>query len=178
MFCDVGSEANSPKVKLSMAKSGVPSTARLHRDQPRPGSDIMLFFISLAYRVKFIVSFQNSNHKPPHDLVFSVGKPFDKTTFANRFVDANITPDVVPVLLHPDAVRVRVGRRRYNENKGKGWLEIEGDIEVSVGLDGALGFVVSKRYEEEHYVDGWSFGGVRLEPIFGKEGDLMTQSLI
>jgi hypothetical protein len=46
-------------------------------------------------------------------------------------------------------------------------VEIEGDIEVSVGLDGALGFIVSKRFEEGVFVDGWSFGGVRLEPVFG-----------
>ncbi|KAF2007927.1 FabD/lysophospholipase-like protein [Amniculicola lignicola CBS 123094] len=119
------------------------------------------------YRVKFIVSFQKSNQTPPANLVFSVGKPFDQSTFAQRFVDVNITPDVVPVLLHPDAVRVRVGKHRYAENQGKGWVEIEGDIEVSVGLDGALGFIVSKKYKEDMFIDGWSFGGVRLEPVFG-----------
>ncbi|KAF1979700.1 FabD/lysophospholipase-like protein [Bimuria novae-zelandiae CBS 107.79] len=129
------------------------------------------------YRVQFIVSFQKSEHTPPHDLVFSVGKPFDATTFAQRYVDANITPDVVPVLLHPDAVRVRVGKKRYEENIGKLWMEIEGDIDVNVGLDGALGFVVSKKFEEGVVVDGWTFGGVRLEPVFGKPGDLLTRTL-
>ncbi|KAL5438470.1 hypothetical protein PMIN06_010246 [Paraphaeosphaeria minitans] len=129
------------------------------------------------YRVQFIVSFQNSVHTPPHDLVFSVGKPFDATTFAQRYVDANITPDVAPVLLHPDAVRVRVGRKRYEENVGKLWMEIEGDIEVNVGLDGALGFIVSRKFEEGVAIDGWTFGGVRLEPVFGKPGDLLTRTL-
>ncbi|KAF2195377.1 FabD/lysophospholipase-like protein [Zopfia rhizophila CBS 207.26] len=119
------------------------------------------------YRVTFIVDFQNSKYTPPTDLIFSVGKPFDASTFTQRFVDVHITPDVVPVLLHPDAVRVRVGRDRYAELKGKGWMEIEGDIEVNVGLDGALGFVISKKYEEDTFIDGWSFGGVRLEPVFG-----------
>lgn len=114
------------------------------------------------YRVQFIVSFQTSKHTPPHDLVFSVGKPFDPATFAQRYVDAKITADVVPVLLHPDAVRVRVGKKRYERNIGKLWMEIEGDIEVNVGLDGALGFIVSKKFEE----------GVRLEP-----GDLLTRTL-
>ncbi|KAL1595028.1 hypothetical protein SLS60_009713 [Paraconiothyrium brasiliense] len=123
------------------------------------------------YRVQFIVSFHSSKHTPPHDLVFSVGKPFDTTTFAQRYVDANITADVVPVLLHPDAVRVRVGQNRYEENIGKLWREIEGDIEVSVGLDGALGFIVSRKFEEGVIVDGWTFGGVRLEPVLGKPGD-------
>ncbi|KAF2687958.1 FabD/lysophospholipase-like protein [Lentithecium fluviatile CBS 122367] len=130
------------------------------------------------YRVQFIASFHNSKHTPPHDLVFSVGKPFDTTTFSQRYVDVHITPDVVPVLLHPDAVRVRVGRHRYAENKGKGWLEVEGDVEVNVGLDGALGFVVSRKYEEDVFVDGWSFGGVRLEPVFGRGNDGALKSLI
>jgi predicted acylesterase/phospholipase RssA len=130
------------------------------------------------YRVQFIASFHNSKHTPPHDLVFSVGKPFDATTFSQRSVDVHITPDVVPVLLHPDAVRVRVGRQRYAESKGKGWIEIEGDVEVNVGLDGALGFVISKKFEEDVFVDGWSFGGVRLEPVFGKGMELVTKSLI
>jgi predicted acylesterase/phospholipase RssA len=128
------------------------------------------------YRVQFIVSFQKSLHTPPHDLVFSVGKPFDATTFAQRYVDANITPDVVPVLLHPDAVRVRVGKKRYEENIGKLWMEIEGDIDINVGLDGALGFIVSRKFQEGVAVDGWTFGGVRLEPVFGKP-DLLTRTL-
>ncbi|RAR06355.1 FabD/lysophospholipase-like protein [Stemphylium lycopersici] len=122
------------------------------------------------YKVSFILSFHNSSHTPPRDLVCSVGKPFDVQNFAHRFVDVKVTPDVGSVLLHPDAVRVRVGRRRYEEAKGKGWLEIQGDIEVSVGLDGALGFIISKRFEKGVFVDGWSFGGVRLEPVFGSSG--------
>lgn len=72
----------------------------------------------------------------------------------------------MPVLLHPDSIRVRVGNKRYQDNKGKGWMEIEGDVDVCVGLDGALGFVVSKKFREGQWVDGWSFGGVRLEPVF------------
>jgi hypothetical protein len=121
------------------------------------------------YKVKFIVAFHNivPGNTPPHDLVFSVGKPFAQENFTTRFVDVKITPDIVPVLLHPDAVRVRVGSKRYQENKGKSWMEIEGDVEVPVGLDGSLGFMVSKKFREGEFVDGWSFGGVRLEPVFG-----------
>lgn len=121
------------------------------------------------YKVQFIIAFHNSTHTAPYDLVFSVGKPFDPSTFTSRFVDVKITPDVVPVLLQPDAVRVRVGTERYNENRGKGWLEIEGDVEVNVGLDGALGFIISRRFKKGSFVDGWSFGGVRLEPVFGNQ---------
>jgi hypothetical protein len=121
------------------------------------------------YKVRFIFAFHASEvgNVGPADLVCSVGKPFDPATFTSRFVDVKITPDVVPVLLHPDAVRVRVGEKRYKESVGKGWMEIEGDVEVSVGLDGALGFIVSKKFREGVWVDGWSFGGVRLEPVFG-----------
>lgn len=121
------------------------------------------------YKVQFIVAFHNAKHVAPCDLIFSVGKPFDSTTFTSRFVDVKITPDVVGVLLHPDAVRVRVGKERYEDNKGKGWMEIEGDIEINVGLDGALGIIISKRFKEGQVVDGWSFGGVRLEPVFGNQ---------
>jgi hypothetical protein len=120
------------------------------------------------YRVAFVFAFHASETGTgPADVVCSVGKPFDATNFTSRFVDVKITPDVVPVLLQPDAVRVRVGEKRYKECVGKGWVEIEGDVEVSVGLDGALGFIVSKKFKEGVYVDGWSFGGVRLEPVFG-----------
>jgi hypothetical protein len=121
------------------------------------------------YKVRFILAFHatEQGNVPPVDLVCSVGKPFDPASFTSRFVDVKITPDVVPVLLHPDAVRVRVGEKRYKENVGKGWLEVEGDVEISVGLDGALGFIVSKKFKEGQWVDGWSFGGVRLEPVFG-----------
>lgn len=131
------------------------------------------------YKVQFIVAFHNTtaSSAPPHDVVFSVGKPFDPSTFTSRFVDVKITPDIVPVLLHPDAVRVRVGKQRYDENKGKGWLEIEGDVEVNVGLDGALGFLVSKRFKKGVSVDGWSFGGVRLEPVFGNTSPMMSPRL-
>ncbi|KAF2622109.1 FabD/lysophospholipase-like protein [Macroventuria anomochaeta] len=121
------------------------------------------------YKVQFVVAFHEATHAPPHDLVFSVGRPFDASTFQSRFVDVKITPDIAAVLLHPDAVRVRVGKMRYEESRGKGWVEVEGDVDVNVGLDGALGFIVSKRFEEGVFVDGWSFGGLRLEPVYGSQ---------
>ena len=69
------------------------------------------------------------------------------------------------MLLQPDAVRVRVGEERYQEHCGKGWVEIDGDVDVKVGLDGELGFIISKRFKEGVVMDGFSFGGVRLEPV-------------
>jgi len=121
------------------------------------------------YRVQFVVAFHDSVHTAPCDLVFSAGKPFDAATFTSHFVDVKKTPDVATVLLHPDAVRVRVGSRRYAEYQGKGWQEMEGDVDVCVGLDGALGFLVSKEFKDGDFVDGWSFGGVRLEPVLGRK---------
>ncbi|KAK7513046.1 acyl transferase/acyl hydrolase/lysophospholipase [Phyllosticta citriasiana] len=119
------------------------------------------------YRVSFIASLfaPQPDCAAPSEIVFSVGKPLDVATFAHRVVDVKITPDVVPVLLGVDAVRVRVGRGRYAEMNGKGWIEVSADVEVEVGLDGALGLLVTKSYEEGMFVSGWSFGGVRLEPV-------------
>lgn len=120
------------------------------------------------YRIMFILSFFSTEHAAPTEIIFSVGKPFDPTVFDRRFIDVRITKDAVNVLLQPDAVRVRVGRSRYAEKMGKGWTEVEGDVPVTVGLDGVLGFVINKKFIEGEFVGGWSFGGVRLEPIFGE----------
>jgi len=117
------------------------------------------------YLVKFVVCFYDTEHTAPVDLVFSVGRPYNHQAFTKRFVDVRITPDVVPVLLEPDAVRVRVGEERYSEKKGRGWFEIEADDLVEVGLDGALGLIINKRFVEGEYVGGWSFGGVRIVPV-------------
>ncbi|KAE8862520.1 hypothetical protein PTNB29_05082 [Pyrenophora teres f. teres] len=132
------------------------------------------------YKVQFIVAFHDlsAGTANPKDVVFSVGKPFDARNFTKRFVDVKITPDVGSVLLHPDAVRVRVGGKRYAEGKGKGWMEVEGDVPVDVGLDGALGFIVSKKFEEGVFVGGWSFGGVRLEPVFGGDGRMGSPRIL
>ncbi|KAI9751503.1 MAG: hypothetical protein M4579_006039 [Chaenotheca gracillima] len=102
----------------------------------------------------------------PSSLIFSAGKPYHSDTFLRRHVDVHITPDIVPALLHPHAVRVRVGPHRYHEKKGKGWFEVEGDVELEVGLDGTLGIVVNKRFKQGQFIGGWSFGGVRLVPVY------------
>jgi len=39
--------------------------------------------------------------------------------------------------------------------------------EVDVGLDGCLGFIINSAYQEGVFIGGWSFGGVRVEPVFG-----------
>ncbi|KAF2834787.1 FabD/lysophospholipase-like protein [Patellaria atrata CBS 101060] len=121
-----------------------------------------------VYRVRFIACFFTppGSQTNSADVVFSVGRPFDARTFTSRFVDVKITPDVVPVLLHPDAVRVRVGEERYEEVKGRGWVELVGDVNVEVGLEGEMGIVVNKKWERGMFVGGWSFGGVKLQPVF------------
>lgn len=102
---------------------------------------------------------------PPINLIFSIGKPYDSKTFTHRYVDPVISPDVVPVLLHPDAIRVRVGEDMWAQYQGKGWFEICGDVELDVGLEGEIGIIVSKIIgKERHWIGGWSFGGVRLVP--------------
>jgi hypothetical protein len=121
------------------------------------------------YKVKWIVAFNTTLHTPPSELIFSVGKPYDHKTFTQRYVDVHIAPDIVPVLLHPDAVRVRVGRHRYADKVGKSWTEIEGDMEVDVDLSGTLGIIISKRFEEGVFVGGWAYGGVIIEPVFNLE---------
>jgi hypothetical protein len=112
------------------------------------------------------VAFTGTEQTEPTELILSVGKPYDSRNFLERFVDVKISPDIVTVLLHPGAVRVRVGKRRYVEKKDKSWLEVEGDQEVEVGLDGELGFVISKKFEKGVSVGGWHFGGVKVIPHF------------
>ncbi|KAF2115584.1 acyl transferase/acyl hydrolase/lysophospholipase [Lophiotrema nucula] len=129
-----------------------------------------------SYRVNFMMAFHNGQETTPHDLILSVGKPTDVATFTQRFVDVELSPDAVPQLLQPDAMRVRVGKERYLRYMGKGWLEIEGNAEVKVGLDGVSGFVVSKSWKEDEFIDGWSFKGVRMEPMFGGQSHERTKS--
>lgn len=102
---------------------------------------------------------------PPINLIFSAGRPYDPKTFSHRYVDPVISPDIVPVLLHPDAIRVRIDEDMWTRHKGKGWFEIQGDIELDFGLEGEVGIVISRIFEkEERNIGGWSFGGVRLVP--------------
>lgn len=111
-----------------------------------------------------------SNHEradpePPIDLIFSIGKPYDPKTFTYRYVDPVISADIVPVLLHPDAIRVRVDEDIWAQHQDKGWFELQGDVELDVGLEGEIGIVISKIFEKEgRWIGGWSFGGVRLVP--------------
>lgn len=102
---------------------------------------------------------------PPINLVFSAGRPYDSKTFTHRYVDPAISADAVPVLLHPDAIRVRIDEDMWSRRQGKGWFEIRDDVGLDVGLEGEIGIIVNKIFEEKkRWIGGWSFGGVRLVP--------------
>ncbi|CUS11880.1 unnamed protein product [Tuber aestivum] len=112
--------------------------------------------------------------RPPEDLILSAGKPYDAKTFTNRFVDRYISTDIVPTLLQPDAVRVRITAQQWaveeQQDGHSGWFEVSGDAEVVVGASGHVGVVLSC-IEKDGGGDGgqisggWGFGGVRLVPI-------------
>lgn len=126
------------------------------------------------YKVCWIVAVSaantgtNSSAAPEDDLIFTVGRPWCKPTFSHRIVDVRIAADIVPVLLRPDCVRVRAGMCLRAE---RGWTELQGPEDVEVGLDGVLGFVISKIYREGEHVNGWHFGGVRMTPVFNSRGE-------
>jgi len=131
------------------------------------------------YKVRYILrssmpTSSSSPLRPPDNLVLSAGKPYDAKTFTNRFVDRYISPDAVPVLLYPDAVRVRLTAQQWamkdQESSNSGWFEVSGDVEVEVGAGECVGVVVSCLGRDGEGDDGpicggWGFGGVRLVPI-------------
>ncbi|KAI5851386.1 patatin-like phospholipase-domain-containing protein [Morchella snyderi] len=106
---------------------------------------------------------------PPVNLIFSAGKPYDAQTFVHRYVDPVISADIGSVILHPDAVRVRIDEDMWSSREGKGWFEIKGDVEIRVGLEGEVGIIINKVFEKERqWIGGWSFGGVKLVPVHGE----------
>lgn len=129
-----------------------PQTRNFHNAWPKAGDEM----VTARKRV---------DSDPPINLIFSAGRPYDSKTFTRRYVDPVISADIVPVLLHPDAVRVRIDEEMLTQHQGKGWFEIQGDVELDVGLEGEVGIVISKIFEKEtRWIGGWSFGGVRLVP--------------
>lgn len=129
-----------------------PQTRNFHNAWPKAGGEMA-------------TTRERVDSDPPINLIFSAGRPYDPKTFTRRYVDPVISPDVVPVLLHPDAIRVRIDEDILTQRQGKGWFEIQGDVELDVGLEGEVGIVISKIFEKERrWIGGWSFGGVRLVP--------------
>lgn len=51
----------------------------------------------------------------------------------------------------------------WNTLRNTGWCELPGPI-FEVTSDGEVAFVISKPWERK-WVGGFSFGGVRLEPL-------------
>ncbi|PWW77143.1 FabD/lysophospholipase-like protein [Tuber magnatum] len=128
----------------------------------------------LRYILRSLVQTSSSPLRPPGDLILSAGKPYDARTFANRFVDRYISTDVVPTLLYPDAVRVRVTAQKWavggQQGSNSGWFEVSGGAELVIGAGGQVGVVVSCMGrggggDDGQICGGWGFGGVRLVPI-------------
>lgn len=132
-----------------------PQTRNFHNAWPKSGEEIS----------------RHVDSDPPINLIFSAGRPYDSKTFTHRYVDPVISADAVPVLLQPDAIRVRIDEGLWSQQQGKGWFEIRGEVELEIGLEGEVGIVVSKILEKKsRWIGGWSFGGVRLVPVRPEAG--------
>ena len=106
---------------------------------------------------------QEPRHSDPINMFYSVGRARDEMAFMYMPVNVGKYPDVVPFLLKDGFKRQIVDSAKWNTMKGTGWHQFGDDI-VDVGLDGKLEFIVSRRFEPQWF-GGFSFGGVRLEPI-------------
>jgi len=116
---------------------------------------------------------QTQNSPPPeHDCLFyfpfglklSGGRAQNQgPRFMHDVVDADENPLLAPKLLEPGFQEYNLSSGDWNTYKNTGWCEIGGDF-VDVDIDGHMAFVISKKFERQWY-GGFSFGGVRLEPI-------------
>ncbi|XP_014550282.1 hypothetical protein COCVIDRAFT_115882 [Bipolaris victoriae FI3] len=119
------------------------------------------------YRVNWIIL-----PPPNHDCLFyfpfglklSVGRAQNQGhRFMHDVVDADKNPLLAPRLLEPGFQEWNLSPGLWNTYKNTGWCEI-GGLYVDVDVDGHMAFVISKEFERQWY-GGFSFGGVRLEPI-------------
>lgn len=117
------------------------------------------------YHVVFVMCFWETESNAPEDLIFSAGNPRNASQFRHRKLDVKIVPDVVPILLDGPMVRRRLGKIDYETNFGKGWVEIPLQETVHVGSGGQLGLTINAIFKKRVSIGGWSFGGVRLEPL-------------
>lgn len=105
---------------------------------------------------------QEPRHSDPINMLYSVGRARDEA-FMQMPVNVGKYPDVVPLLLKDGFKRQIVDFAKWNTMKDTGWHQFGDDV-VDVGLDGKLEFIVSMRFERRWF-GGFSFGGVRLDPI-------------
>ena len=102
-------------------------------------------------------------HFPPFNVLYSVGRAKEPMKFMHKSIDVNTFPDSVPVLLRDGYKQQMVDSGLWNTLKDTGWCEIGNDL-VDVELDGHLAMIISMKFQRSWF-GGFSFGGVRLEPI-------------
>ncbi|KAE9364538.1 FabD/lysophospholipase-like protein [Stipitochalara longipes BDJ] len=105
----------------------------------------------------------DSGYVYPWDLICSVGRPKQYKQFLIKEFDLDENPLAARVLLQEGFQEMRIDPGYWNTLRNTGWVEVTGPI-VEVADDGQLAFVVSKKWKR-FWVGGFSFGGVRLEPI-------------
>ncbi|KAK4101659.1 hypothetical protein N658DRAFT_496083 [Parathielavia hyrcaniae] len=100
----------------------------------------------------------------PWDLTLSVGKAQRPGgSFMHQDVDVDRHPVAATELLEPGYREFRLEGGVWNAFKNSGWCEFGGTI-IDVDLSGHVAFVISRRFER-WWFGGFSFVGVRLDPI-------------
>lgn len=106
------------------------------------------------------------------DLDLTAGLPRDPATFLSKDFTTELDGDgprhvdICSWLLR-DYARHRVTQPQQEGNRGKGWVEIRCEDVIVVDTPGIVGFVISRVWDKKYrfWQGGWSFGGVRLEPV-------------
>ncbi|KFY41719.1 hypothetical protein V494_02825 [Pseudogymnoascus sp. VKM F-4513 (FW-928)] len=105
----------------------------------------------------------DSGYAYPWNLLCSVGRPKRDKHFLIEEFDVDENPLAARYLLQEGFQEKRIDPGYWNTLRNTGWVEVTGPI-VDVADDGVLAFVISKQWER-YWVGGFSFGGVRLNPI-------------
>ncbi|KFY16292.1 hypothetical protein V492_01439 [Pseudogymnoascus sp. VKM F-4246] len=105
----------------------------------------------------------DSGYFYPWNLLCSVGRPKRDKHFLIDEFDVDENPLAARYLLQEGFQEKRIDPGYWNTLRNTGWVEVTGPI-VDVADDGVLAFVISKQWER-HWVGGFSFGGVRLNPV-------------
>ena len=99
----------------------------------------------------------------PWELRCSVGRPQNYATFMHLGINPRHHPLAAPVLLMPGYEDKDFEAGYWRTMKNNGWYEVKGQ-NFKVGEDGEIAFVVNNKFIP-HAIGGFSFGGLRLEPI-------------
>lgn len=101
----------------------------------------------------------------PWTLRCSAGAPLNYEWFLHTDIDPrpHKNPLAAPVLLKPGYVEKEFEAGYWRTMKNTGWVEVR-DQPFLVGADGQMAFVIGNQFIP-HWLGGFAFGGVRLEPI-------------